>query len=388
MIAAITATAALPPALWLLSAYRSRVASVGRAIRHTAVSHTAAAAVNASVIVLSGNDSEALERLLDRIFSQSFDGQMEVIVVNDGKSENVKDVVTRMRNSRRANNLHITFTPPETRNVSHRKLSITLGVKAAHHPVAVIIDEQSTIPSDRWLTAMTSPFADGQIQIVLGSALPDPAADISRKGSRTYRTFTHAADAVAWLSAALRHSPYRGCGGNIAYRRQLFFDNKGFSSALNLRDGDDDIFINRVATGANTAVMIAPEALVTFSSPTSRSEYRSRRPRRFFTARRLRRSTPRFFGFSSAMAWLFTMLSVLSIALAITGRDWIIAAAAATLGIGVWLTLTLTWRYTIKAICGRRLLFSLPPMILFRPLSNIHHKWLSRLRAKEYYTWG
>ncbi|MDE5972019.1 MAG: glycosyltransferase, partial [Muribaculaceae bacterium] len=255
MIAAITATAALPPALWLLSAYRSRVASVGRAIRHTAVSQTASG--NASVIVLSGNDSEALERLLDRIFSQNFDSQMEVIVVNDGKSENVKDVVTRMRNSRRANNLHITFTPPETRNVSHRKLSITLGVKAARHPVAVIIDEQSAIPSDRWLTAMTSPFADEQIQIVLGSALPDPEADISPKGSKGYRAFTHAADAVAWLSAALRHCPYRGCGGNIAYRRQLFFDNKGFSSALNLRDGDDDIFISRVATAANTAVELS-----------------------------------------------------------------------------------------------------------------------------------
>lgn len=386
MIAAITATAALPPALWLLSAYRSRVASVGRAIRHTAVSQTAS--VNASVIVLSGNDSEALERLLDRIFNQNFDGQMEVIVVNDGKSENVKDVVTRMRNSRRANNLHITFTPPETRNVSHRKLSITLGVKAARHPVAVIIDEQSAIPSDRWLTAMTSPFADEQIQIVLGSALPDPDADISPKGSKGYRAFTHAADAVAWLSAALRHCPYRGCGGNIAYRRQLFFDNKGFSSALNLRDGDDDIFINRVATSSNTTVMIAPEALVTYSSPTSRSEFRSRRPRRFFTARLLRRSTPRFFGFSSAMAWLFTLLTVLSISLAIISRDWITTAAAATLGIGVWLTLALTWRYTIKAICGRRLLLALPPMILFRPLTNMRHKWLSRLRAKEYYTWG
>ncbi len=41
-----------------------------------------------------------------------------------------------------------------------------------------------------------------------------------------------------------RRTPYRGASGNIAFRRDKFFDNKGFSSSLNLRSGDDDIFIN------------------------------------------------------------------------------------------------------------------------------------------------
>lgn len=388
LIAAIAAAASLLPAIWLLTLYRARVLSVGRAVRHPESRQPAPQPTDASIIVLSGNDSEALERLLTRIFSQDFDGQMEIIVVNDGKSENVKDVVTRMKNSRRAGNLHITFTPPGARNVSHRKLSITLGVKAARHPVAVIVDEQSFIPSNRWLASMVAPFSDPNIQIVLGSALPDPAADVHPKGSKRYRAFTHAADAVAWISAALRHAPYRGCGGNIAYRCRFFFDNKGFSSALNLRDGDDDIFINRVATSRNTTVVITPETLITYASPTSRSEYNNRRPRRFFTARRLRQSTPRFFGFSSAMAWTFTLLALSATALAATSHNWIVTTISALAVIGVWLTVALTWRYTIQALCGRRLLITIPPMILRRPLTNARHKWLAKLRSKEYYTWG
>lgn len=387
LTAALLAAIALLPALWLLTLYRARVASVGRAVRHT-VATPSRPEVNASVIVLSGNDSDALDRLLGRLFDQEFAGQMEVIVVNDGKSENVKDVVTRMRNARRLSNLHITFTPPGARNVSHRKLSITLGVKAARYPVVAIIDEQAAIPSNHWLSAMAAPFADHGTEIVLGCALPDVSADQHPKGSKRYRAFTHVADAVAWLSAALRHAPYRGCGGNIAYRRQLFFDSKGFSSALNLRDGDDDIFINRVATGANTAVMIAPETLITYSHPTSRSEYRSHRPRRFFTAKRLRRASARFFGFSSAMAWLFALLSTAAVVLAAISRDWVVVSATALLIVAVWLTLALTWRYTVGALSGRRLLLTIPAMILRRPLTNLHHKWLSRLRTKEYYTWG
>ncbi len=383
--AALTLVALLP-AIWLLTFYRARVASVGRAVKRTPAA-SASAVDSASVVVCSGNDAEALERLLDSLFAQEFDGQMEVIVVNDGKSEDVKDVVTRMKHLRHLPNLYITFTPPGARNVSHRKLSITLGVKAAHYPVVVLIDEQASIPSRRWLAAMMSPFADPDVQIVLGSALPDHTADV-KKGCRRYRAFTHAADAVAWLSAALRGAPYRGCGGNLAYRTDFFFRSKGFSSALNLRDGDDDIFINRVATGSNTAVMIAPETLITYSRPSSRSEYRSRRPRRFFTAAMLRRSTPLFFGFSSLMAWLFAALSIAAIVLAIIARDWTTVGVAATVTLGVWLGLMFTWRGVLRALGSRPALLTVPCMMLRRPFTNIHHKWLAHLRRKEYYTWG
>lgn len=387
LTALLLTVAALLPALWLLTFYRSRVASVWRAVRRTPTP-SAAAGAEASVVVLSGGDAQALERLLDSLLEQELEGgQMEVIVVNDGKSEEVKDVVTRMKHLRRLTNLYITFTPPGARNVSHRKLSITLGIKAAHYPVVVIVDEQAVLPSRRWLSATVAPFADPKVQIVLGSALPDPTAD-SKGGSRRYRAFTHAADAVAWLSSALRRKPFRGCGGNIAYRRDFFFASKGFSSALNLRDGDDDIFICRVATGSNTAVVLDRDTLISYSHPGSRTEYRNRRPRRFFTASALSRSSARFFGFSSLMAWCFALLSAGAIAASAVARDWVLLGVASVLTLGVWLTLMFTWRSTLRALNSRAALLTVPPMMLRRPFTNLHHKWLSRLRRKEYYTWS
>jgi len=54
--------------------------------------------------------------------------------------------------------------------------------------------------------------------------------------------------------------PYMGVGRNLSYKRQLFISNKGFSSINHLPGGDDDLFIHKVATKENTAVVLDPEA--------------------------------------------------------------------------------------------------------------------------------
>jgi hypothetical protein len=68
--------------------------------------------------------------------------------------------------------------------------------------------------------------------------------------------------------------PYMGVGRNMAYRKRMYFENKGFSSIIQVPSGDDDLFINMVASKKNTAVVIDKEAY-TLSVPkkTFRSWY-------------------------------------------------------------------------------------------------------------------
>lgn len=40
----------------------------------------------------------------------------------------------------------------------------------------------------------------------------------------------------------------------MAYRKELFFQRKGYSTYLNLQRGEDDLFINQIATPSNTRV--------------------------------------------------------------------------------------------------------------------------------------
>jgi len=62
--------------------------------------------------------------------------------------------------------------------------------------------------------------------------------------------------AMNYLSAARLGIPYMGVGRNLAYKKDLFFNNKGFASHYGLKSGDDDLFINEVATRGNTTLLI------------------------------------------------------------------------------------------------------------------------------------
>jgi hypothetical protein len=74
--------------------------------------------------------------------------------------------------------------------------------------------------------------------------------------------------AMQYFSYALIGQAYMGVGRNLAYKKSLFFDNKGFASHLHLPSGDDDLFIKEVTNSNNTAISIGSSAH-TISEPKS-----------------------------------------------------------------------------------------------------------------------
>ena len=379
---------ALIPALWLLTAYRARIASVGSAIRRQTDApfnpDPKPAPPAVSVIVVAGDDAPALEQLLGKLFDQEYpSAEMEVIVVNDGKNDEIKDVVTRVKHLNHLPNLYITFTPAQLRNVSHRKLAVSLGVKAARYPVVMLLTEQSRIYSRQWLARMAAPFADSAVEVVIGSAMPAVRVD-SGWGVR-YRSFTLGADTAEWLSAALRGKPWRAHRANLAFRRDIFFSSGGFNGALNLRGGDDDIFISRIARPGNTRCVIAAQAHVRYIHPSARREFSTERPARFYSSRGLGKASRRLFALSSAMNWVLLALCLAATAVAIFSHDWILAGAALLLLLTVWTVLALTWRSTLKALRCRPALLAIPLRILRRPLTNLHHRMRARRRRPDYH---
>lgn len=379
----ILAALSLLAAMWLLSAYRSRVSSVGTAILkqtdEPSNPEPRPVAPAASIVVVAGSDADALERLLQRLFEQDYRGEMEVIVVNDGKSDEVKDVVSRIKHTEHRPNLYLTFTPTGMRNVSHRKLSLTLGIKAAKHPVIIALTEQSRMYSGEWLSRMLEPFTRPGVEVVIGSAMPGPKFDSG--SGRRYRSFTHAADATEWLADALRGAPWRAHRANMAFSRDLFFRSGGFNGALSLRDGDDDIFISKIASRGNTAAVVAAQAAVRYAHPSPRYEFDQTRSARYFSSKH----RSRLMGFSSLMAWTLTLSAAAGIALGAYLSDWVMlgfCAFALLLTIGV---VSATWRRTLKALRARPAAVMVWPMMLRRPFTNLIHRLCSRQRRAEYY---
>ncbi len=334
-----------------------------------------------SVIVFASDEAEALRKLLPSILGQRYNGPFEVIVVNEGQSDSTSEVVERLRLIH--DNLYLTFTPDGARQLSRKKLALMIGIKAARYPVVVQTIASSTIDSDLWLARMTEPFINPSTEVALGCSTIDWSKDTGI-GKRS-RIFNAVADDVVWLSAALDGHPYRGTELSVAYTREAFFNNRGFSRSLNLKYGDDDIFINEIARGDNTAIVLHPEARVVRNAWNVPRLYRELRSRYRFTGRQLPKF-PRCL--QAAGSWMLWAILGLSVAGALVMLPNMLGVAVgAFIVLATFITAAIIWQRTIIALTGRRLLLTVPWLMLMRPFANITAAVKSWRHRSRNYTW-
>ncbi|MDE6276792.1 MAG: glycosyltransferase [Muribaculaceae bacterium] len=335
-----------------------------------------------SVIVYSQDDPENLERLLHSLLGQDYPGPYEIIVVNEGESPDIRDVVSMLRASHP--NLYLTSTPDGVRNLSRKKLGVTLGVKAARYGVLALTTTAVDIPSPHWLSSLTRHFRPGSpTGVVLGFAAIDPEED-DRPGKRR-RAFDYVAESARWLAPALAGKPFRGVEYNLAYRKELFLKNSGFARSLNLHYGDDDIFVSEIATGENTAVELSPDSLVYLREGNSPRLFRERMIRRSFTESFISR---RPFFLASLTGWLQLAALGLAIWAGIAALPNLFPACAGlVMMLGMWGMDVAVWRGAMKALQSRRLCLTLPWLSMTYPVRKIAFLLRSRLGKQRNYTW-
>jgi cellulose synthase/poly-beta-1,6-N-acetylglucosamine synthase-like glycosyltransferase len=185
----------------------------------------------------------------------------EVIVVDDGSEDSTREIVESY--CTQDPRLHMTFVPGEARVGSTKKLALTLGAKAAQYDYLLLTDADCVPESKYWIREMMEGFEDVQSDkvqstkdIVLGFS---PYFETEGHVNRLVRYDT-LFNGLHYLGAALCGHPYMGVGRNLAYRKSLFFESGGFTRMMDNRAGDDDLFVNHVATKTNTAVVVNPES--------------------------------------------------------------------------------------------------------------------------------
>lgn len=355
--------------LWLLRRYK-RLCDSGKSQVDTL------GLPRVSIIVYARGDSEALARHLPVMLQQDYLPGFEVIVVNDGSEEEVSMAVKRLRND--YPNIYLTFTPEGARNLSRKKLALTLGVKAAKGEAVVITDATTNVTSDQWLLSMMSPLADPDVDIVLG---------YGRSVARGHFTkqFDLAADSAAWMLSAIGGKAYRACGCNLAYRRQAFFDNKGFSRSLNLRNGDDDIFVSEIACGRGVAVALAEDSIVGIEAPAFAEWAKESRCSHSFTGRQLSKCCRRVMAFGEWCMWLVPLLAAAGAWLAgpFNAVGWIVAIV---LTLAAWTVPAVAWSQLLRALGSPSRGMALPFVAMTRPLRNAIVAVRARL-SHGHYSW-
>ncbi len=211
-----------------------------------------------TVVVFASCDEAVLGEWIEAVLAQDY-ADFDVVVVYDANAEMTAGLAERYADEKR---LYFTFIPPGSHTLNRRKLALTIGIKAAKGEYVLTTIPQVKIPSTQWLTQMMTPVnADEAKEVVLGFS----HFDLDRFGvmERVSARVSTVTVGSRWVGDALLGRPWRGDGNNLLFKRSLFFDNKGFADGLLLEGGDDDIFVDRIARGDNTAVCVTPETVLT-----------------------------------------------------------------------------------------------------------------------------
>ncbi|MGE0077145.1 MAG: glycosyltransferase [Bacteroidales bacterium] len=199
-----------------------------------------------SIVICARNEEENLKHFLPKVLEQKYP-TFEVIVVNDCSVDDSDVFLENLQ--KQYSHLRVTTIKPDEKFTHTKKLALTVGIKAAKYEWLLLTDADCVPESDMWLATMASNFKDNT-EVVLGYG-----GYLSEKGllNKLIR-FDTLTIAMNYFGLALAGKPYMGVGRNLAYKRSLFFKNKGFASHSQLNSGDDDLFIREVATKGNTKV--------------------------------------------------------------------------------------------------------------------------------------
>lgn len=206
-----------------------------------------------SVIICAKNEAENLVNNLPGILVQDYRTTTEVMVVNDNSTDESKFILEEFQ--RGFKNLTVIPLKQEAKGIPGKKFPLSVGIKSSKHEIVLLTDADCIPASEHWIDKMQDGYRPG-IDIVLGYGAYKKYPGFLNKLIR-FETFH---TALQYFSYALAGKPYMGVGRNLSYRKNSFLANKGFSTINHIPSGDDDLFINMIATPTNTAIVIDKEA--------------------------------------------------------------------------------------------------------------------------------
>jgi len=178
---------------------------------------------------------------------------------------------------------------------------LSIGIKSASYEILLFTDADCVPASNQWLLRMAANFTEGT-EIVLGYG----AYSKSKSLLNLLIRFDTTRIAMNYLGFARAGMPYMGVGRNMAYRKSLFYRQNGFISHYRIQSGDDDLFINKAATGRNTRIEIQVEAL-TISKPKTSLDQWIRQKRRHLQTGSYYKPVHKFvlglFAFTQTLYW-------------------------------------------------------------------------------------
>lgn len=217
------------------------------------------------VIAMFAEDYDFVERRLPLFLAQEH-AAFEVVIVYVGSDGDFFEDLQRIRQN--FPQVVVTKIELNPRFPISPKMALNVGIKSAHYEHVIFSTTDVAPTSDRWLALMAKGFTRGEV--VIGyCGMEDPsrltheelpaALRPSKLASYLIRT-SRMMSSVDWLSSAVKGYPYRGIRHAVGITKSAYFGTSNGFGYLNMNIGEDDLFLQKILTHDNAAVVLSPRA--------------------------------------------------------------------------------------------------------------------------------
>ena len=228
-----------------------------------------------SVVICARNESENLMNYIPLIMEQNYPS-FEVVVVNDSSWDDSEDILKALEV--RYPTLKVLKLNEDLHRITGKKFALTMGIKGASHERLVLTDADCYPLSVDWLSNILAEVIEEEV--VLGVSLMAKEKGIWKSFFRFESIHT----AVNYCSLALGGIPYMGVGRNLSYTKEKFFSVGGFKKHMHITGGDDDLFINEIASKSTFVIRPEIETQTTSPSPEKLSKWWEQKRRHLNTS--------------------------------------------------------------------------------------------------------
>jgi len=208
-----------------------------------------------SVVIAVHNEYENLQQFLPSILNQSY-SNFEVIIACDRCTDGSVAFLQSLHHSA----LHIIEINTLTDSIQPKKAALTQAIQLAKHPWILATDADCYPVSNQWIDEMMKARNGKGVCLGFSFYLPKPSF------LNAFIQFETVLTALQYGAWALLGKPYMAVGRNLMYATELFINNKGFGKQANHLGGDDDLFVQNIATNSNVCISIKPSTF-TISKP-------------------------------------------------------------------------------------------------------------------------
>ncbi|MFV5689027.1 glycosyltransferase [Flavobacterium sp. ZT3R25] len=230
-----------------------------------------------SVIVCAKNEEKNVTNFIPLLAEQNYP-DFEIVLIDDASSDNTLAIFEEFE--KQYSNVRLVKVKNNEAFWGNKKYALTLGIKAAKKEYLLFTDADCYPTSKDWILGMSSQFTM-QKTIVLGYGKYEKIPNSFLNKIIRFETLLTAIQYFSWAKIG---QPYMGVGRNLAYKKETFFNVNGFIEHMQIRSGDDDLFVNQAANAKNTTIAYTPESFTLSKPKTTFKEWFTQKRRHVATA--------------------------------------------------------------------------------------------------------